>query len=81
MTGAEAELLALSESKLTVDNNSTISMTGNTQQGMRIFSGVNAVSSVAANALNISRLPVMSGGSSIGPRISMQQHNRFIQQR
>jgi len=81
MTGAEAELLAMSESNLSVDYNNSISMAGHAQQGMRIFNSVNAVSSVAANAMNISRLPVLSGESPAMTRISMLQHNYFSQQR
>jgi len=81
MTGAEAELLALSNGSLTLDNNNTILLSENAQQNMRVFNSVNAVASVAANAMNISRLPVMTGGSSAMSQISMQQHNRFIQQR
>lgn len=81
MTGAEAELLAMSESNLSVDYNNSISMAGHAQQGMRIFNSVNAVSSVAANAMNISRLPVLSGESPAMARISMLQHNYFSQQR
>ena len=77
MTGAEAELLALSEGTLSVDNNNIVSLTDSTQQNMRVFNGVNAVSAVAANALNISRLPASSALS----QISMQQRNIFIQQR
>lgn len=81
MTGAEAELLALSEGTLSVANNSIISLSEGAQQNMRVFNSVNAASSVAANALNISMSPVASAGSSPVSQISMQQHNRFIQQR
>ena len=81
MTGAEAELLAMSESNLSVDYNNSISMAGHAQQGMRIFNSVNAVSSVAANAMNISRLPVLSGESPAMTQISMLQRNHFNQQR
>ena len=81
MTGAEAELLAMSESNLSVDTNNSISMAGHAQQGMRVFNSVNAVSSVAANAINISRLPVLSGESPAMTQISLLQHNYFSQQR
>jgi hypothetical protein len=81
MTGAEAELLALSEGTLTVGNNSNVSLADGAQRNMRVFNGVNAVSSIAANALNVSRLPVFITGPSAVLRISMQQHNRFDQQR
>lgn len=81
MTGAQAELLALSEGNLSVDNSSNILLTESAQKNMRVFNGVNAVASVAANALNISRSPSITTGTSAVPRISMQQHNRFIQQR
>ncbi len=81
MTGAEAELLALSEGSLSVDNSNRISLADGAQQNMRVFNGVNAVSSVAANAINISRLPTVTRGLSAVPQISMQQHNSFIQQR
>ena len=81
MTGAQADLLALSEGSLTVDNSSLISLADNAQQKIRVFNGVNAVSSVAANALNISRPPVMTAGSSVLPQMLMQQRNIFIQQR
>jgi len=81
MTGAEAELLALSEGSLNVDNSSTISLSQSAQQNIRVFNGVNAVSSVAANALNISQLPVVSRGLSSIPGTSMQQQNLFVQHR
>lgn len=81
MTGAEAELLALSKGNLSIENSSDIILTQSAQKNMRVFNGVNAVASVAANALNISRQPVIRTGTSNLPRISMQQHNLFIQQR
>lgn len=81
MTGAEAELLALSEGTLSVNNNNNVLLKGSAQQNMRIIHSVNAVTSVAANAMNISRLPVITRGSSAVQRVSMQQHNRFVQQR
>ena len=81
MTGAEAELLALSEGSLNVDNSSTISLSQSAQQNIRVFNGVNAVSSVAANALNISQLPVVSRGLSSIPGTSIQQQNLFVQHR
>ena len=81
MTGAEAELLALSEGSISLDNNSNVQLSDNTQRNMQVFNSVNTVSSVAANALNISRSPSITTGTSAVPRISMQQHNRFIQQR
>jgi hypothetical protein len=81
MTGAEAELLALSEGTLSVENNSNVSLADGAQRNMRVFNGVNAVSSIAANALNVSRLPSFTAGPSAVSRISMQQHNRFNQQR
>lgn len=81
MTGAQAELLALSEGTLSIDNNNNVSLSGSAQQNMRVFNSVNAVTSVAANAMNISRLPTITRGSSAATQVSMQQHNRFIQQR
>ena len=81
MTGAQAELLALSEGTLSINNSSNILLAGSAQQNMRIFNSVNAVSSVAANAMNISRLPAITPGSNATHQISMQQHNRFTQQR
>ncbi len=80
MTGAEAELLALSDGSLSVNNSSTVLLSESAQKNMRVFNGVNAVASVAANAFNLSRLPVITGTSTVS-RLSMQQHNRFIQQR
>jgi hypothetical protein len=80
MTGGEAELLALSEGTLSVDNSSTISLTDGAQQNMRVLHGVNATSSIAANALNIGRPPSFTAGPSATPRTSIQQQNRFNQQ-
>jgi hypothetical protein len=81
MTGAEAELLAMSEGTLSVDNTSNVSLTEGAQQNIRVLNGVNAASSIAANAMNISRLPSFNAGPSAAtPRISVQQHNRFNQQ-
>ena len=81
MTGAEAELLALSEGSLSLNNNSNILLSDNAQKNMRVFNSVNTVSSVAANAMNISRLPASINGASALSRLSMQQHNHFTQQR
>jgi hypothetical protein len=81
MTGAEGELLALSEGTLAVDNNSTVSLADGAQRNMRVLHGVNAVSSIAANALNIGRSPSFTVGPSATPRTSIQQQNRFNQQR
>lgn len=82
MTGAEAELLALSEGSISLDNSSNVQLSDNTQRNMQVFNSVNTVSSVAANALNISRSPSITRGTSAAmPRISMQQHNSFTQQR
>lgn len=81
ITGAETELLALSEGSISLDNSSNVQLSDNTQRNMQVFNNVNAVSSIAANALNISRLPSISNHLSAMPKISMQQHNNFIQQR
>ncbi len=80
MTGAEAELLALSEGSLSVEDTSTVSLGDDAQRNMRVFNGVNSASSVAANALNIGRLPSFSAGPSGVPQTSVQQQNRFKQQ-
>lgn len=81
MTGAEAELLSLSEGSLSVNKNNSIQLSENAQQNVRIFNGVNAVSSVAANAVNISRPPVLSGAAVAMPQLSIQQHNLFVQRK
>ncbi|MCP4408113.1 MAG: hypothetical protein GY807_10210 [Gammaproteobacteria bacterium] len=80
MTGAEAELLALSDGSLSVDNNSTVALSDNTQQNMRVFNGVNAVSSIAANSLNMGRTSSFSARPTGAPQLSLQQHNRFNQE-
>ena len=80
MSGAEAELLALSEGTLSVDNNSTVSLASGAQQNMRVFNGVNAVSSIAANSLNISRTSSLSARPSGVPQLSLKQQNRFNQE-
>ena len=80
MTGAEAELLALSDGSLSVDNSSVVSLNDSAQQNMRILHGVNAVSSIAANSLNISLMPSFSMGAAKKPQISLRQQNLFTQQ-
>lgn len=80
MTGAEAELLALSDGTLSVSNNNNVRLNEGAQQNMRVLNGVNASSSVAANALNMSRLPAFRAGPATGSRTIMTQQNRFNQQ-
>ncbi len=77
MSGAKADLLALSEGELSVDNLSVVSLRENAQRNMRIFNGVNAVSSVSANALNLSRLPEPS----LLSQAVMKQRNAITQRR
>jgi len=79
LTGAEAELLALSDGSLSVDNSSNIVLSDSAQQNMRILSGINATSSIAANALNISRQPIFRGGTNM-LRSTTTQQNFFNQQ-
>lgn len=81
MTGAEAELLAMSEGTLLVNNGNYISFSSQAQQGMRVMHGVNAVSSIAANSLNLGQTPALVRGTSGRPQMSLQQHNQFTQQR
>lgn len=81
MTGAEAELLAMSEGTLSVNNGSYIAFSSQAQQGMRVMHGVNAVSSIAANSLNLGQTPVLMRGAGGRPQMSLQQHNQFTQQR
>lgn len=81
MSDAQAELLSLSEGSLKVDNNNAISLSRQTQQNIRVFNGVNAVSSVAANAVNVGQLPTMSRNTGGLSTMSMRQQNQFIQQR
>lgn len=75
LTAAEAELLAMSDGNLSVDNRSMVELGDSAQQNMRIGNGINAVSSVATNAINVSRLPAYRV-----PRTSLVQQNRFNQQ-
>ncbi len=81
MTGAEAELLALSDGSLSVNNNSTVALSDNSQQNMRVFNGVNAVSSIAANSLNMGRTPSYNARPNGAPQLSLNQQNRFNQTR
>lgn len=80
ISAAEAELLALSDGSLSINNTSNINMDKHAQQNMRVFNSVNAVSSVAANTMNISRLPSVINASSSLNKLSVQQHNNFVQQ-
>lgn len=79
MTAAEAEMLALSDGNLDVDTTSNVTLGDGAQKGMRTVNGVNAVSSVAANALNVSRMPTIRTGSPAGARSITTQQNRFNQ--
>jgi hypothetical protein len=81
MTGAEAELLALSDGTLSVDNNSTVALNDHSQQNMRVFNGVNAVSSIAANSLNMGSTPSFNVRPNGVPQLSLSQQNRFNQTR
>jgi hypothetical protein len=78
MTGAEAELIALSEGTLSVDNNSNVSISNYAQRDMRVLHAVNAVSSIAANGLNVGKMSALAQGIS---QMSLQQQNQFVQQR
>jgi hypothetical protein len=80
MTAAAAELLALSDSKLSVNDSSIVSLGDSSQRNMRIFNGINAVSSITANAMNISLLPQLGANSTALSKMSMRQHNLFDQQ-
>lgn len=79
MTGAEAELLALSDGSLSVDSSNNVVLSDSAQKNMQVINGVNAVSSVAANALNISRMPTFRA-SPVSVRTSTTQVNSFNQQ-
>lgn len=81
MAAAEAEMIALSDGTLDVNHTSNVQLGDGAQQGMRTVNGVNAVSSVAANALNVSRMPTIRAGSPAGVRSITTQHNRFNQQK
>ena len=75
MSGAQTGLLALSEGLLSVSNHSLIQLDDSAQAQISLLNGVNAVSSVAANAVNVSRPPAAVRS------LSMRQHNLFVQQR
>lgn len=79
MAGAEAELLALSEGKLSVDNSSSVLLSDSSQQNMRVFNGVNAASSVAANGQNILKMVPGRTGAGNVCRSVVKQHNSFNQ--
>ena len=81
ITAAATELLALSDGKLSVNDSSIVSLSDSSQRNMQIFNGTNAVSSIAANAVNISRLPLLGTNSAALSKMSMRQHNLFNQQR
>lgn len=81
MAAAEAEMIALSDGTLDVNHTSNVQLGDGAQQGMRTVNGVNAVSSVAANALNVSRMSTIRAGSPAGVRSITTQHNRFNQQK
>lgn len=80
MTGAEAELLALSEGTLSVDNISKVSLSSSAQGGMRVLHAVNAASSITANSFNMSRTPSYTTGTAIKPQFALRQQNHFTQQ-
>lgn len=79
MAAAEAEMIALSDGTLDVNHTSNVQLGDGAQQGMRTVNGVNAVSSVAANALNVSRMPTIRAGAPAGARSITTQQNRFNQ--
>ena len=78
MTEAQAELLALSEGHLQVQRGGRIMLTAQAQRDIRVLHAVNAVTSIAANSLNVGTMPVP--GREI-VRLSLQQQNSFVQQR
>lgn len=59
---AQAEYIVVDDSKIEVDSNYGIKLSGGTQRDLRALNAVNAAGSAVANAVNISRTPTLSGG-------------------
>lgn len=78
MAEGKADLVAMSEGTLTVERGGNVDISGLAQRDMRVLHGVNAVTSIAANSLNVGSIPVFNSGIT---QISSRQHNQFVQQR
>ncbi|MDX2481033.1 MAG: hypothetical protein QNK24_11950 [Desulfuromusa sp.] len=78
MAEGNADLVAMSEGMMIVERGGNVDISGLAQRDMRVLHGVNAVTSIAANSLNVGSMPVFNGGIT---QMSSRQHNQFVQQR
>jgi hypothetical protein len=59
---AQAEYIVVDDSKIDVETNYGITLSGSAQSNLRALNAVNAAGSAVANGVNISRTPTVSGG-------------------
>jgi len=81
LSGAEGQYIVMSGGELTTDTVDTVSLSGMAQQGVAAVNLVNAVTSTAANGVNVARTNSMSGGAVSLAALALNQHNRFTQTR
>jgi hypothetical protein len=78
MTGAEADLIAMSEGNANIDTTSLVQLDSQAQRGMSVVNAVNATGAMVGNAMNTAtqRSAVQSSGQLSG---SIGQSNVFTQ--
>ena len=72
---AQAEYIVLDGSTLETHNSYNVSLTGSAQSNARAVNLANAAGSVVANAVNVSRTPM------VGPNLNLSQINTIVQRR
>ncbi len=77
--GAEAKFTVLRNSELTNASYKVVIVKGNAQSGLSALHTSNAVSSIVANGLNVTRVPVADLEQPGQSRISVTQRNNFVQ--
>lgn len=75
LENARAEYIVVDNSKLDATATYTVNLSGDAQKNSRAVNLVNAAGSVVANSVNVSRTPT------VGPRLSLTQHNTIVQRR
>jgi hypothetical protein len=71
MTGAEADLISMSEGDAKLDTESVVHLDAGAQRGLEAFNAVNAAGAMIGNALNVAAPPAVG--------TSMSQNNTFTQ--
>lgn len=65
LSGAEAELIAMSEGRAQIDRASTIELGSQAQRGMQVINSINATGAIVGNALNVGSQRAAAAGSGL----------------